>query len=382
MIYNILYKKYCTKYQRTAMSTIHFPVSNEDEKNFLKIEEEFKDNSEECLIHLNKYFYDHNYINILNPKHGDVFKTKICEVYRNDHKYMYYAPLNRKPKLISLDYDYDDYGVVPKVFAIGLKGNDFSATHWKHTIEHNMLIPVLVNNIKQGNTLECNGKKYNIHKKNNIELPTNDIHYFTYKQNAYDLYYGLEDQDADDSDEDDPNTDKSDDSDSGAEELSPLSKDHEDQFIKIENDEDDEIKSLKRLNDLFNKLNYGVLLKPKHGDVFKTIIGDGYRNMNKYMYYAPLNKKPRLIHLDYNYDEYGAVPKEFAIGLRENKFAANHWEYVIEHNELVPVKVDKIKNSSLKCNGIRYSIYNSKNIPKSGIHYFLFKGSHGLRYVS
>ena len=105
---------------------------------FLKIAKLLED---KLLEDINVLIQKENYPKKMYWQNGDIFKTKRGEVYRNDHKFIWYK---KKEKLVPLDFEMDEYGCVPKEFALGLEGNEnIKNTHWwEDTIDHNRYIPV------------------------------------------------------------------------------------------------------------------------------------------------------------------------------------------------------------------------------------------------
>lgn len=70
-----------------------------------------------------------------NWRAGDVIlmENDSAAGYRNSGKVLWDGE-----KCVSLDYEVDDYGSIPKSFQIG--NNDWTADHWAGTIEHNRIL--------------------------------------------------------------------------------------------------------------------------------------------------------------------------------------------------------------------------------------------------
>lgn len=84
------------------------------------------DNIENADI-ITKYIKDNN----ISVRRGDIIDT-IDENnrYRNDGKFVWDGE-----KVLSLEYDVDDYGAIPKTFIVS--SQEFAPNYWENTIDHN-----------------------------------------------------------------------------------------------------------------------------------------------------------------------------------------------------------------------------------------------------
>lgn len=177
-------------------------IKNEYEKSLdtIKTEKNVEVVNGNLICKLNTLIKVYDYPDQQKWNHGDVFLTMPGD--RNDNKLMWYAPLYGQPgELVQLDESYDEYGAVPKQFAIGLPGNlFFTATWWKDVIDHNQLVPVyisqdIVNKLKPETkiTTEFEGSSdiwTLIMGKEDIDIRAPGVYYFNYMEDPYELYYG------------------------------------------------------------------------------------------------------------------------------------------------------------------------------------------------
>lgn len=83
---------------------------------------------------------------------GDIIHIIECGSYRNDGRMIYDGN-----QLLDLYVDIDDYGSVPPIFLVG---DEFLATHWLNTIDHNSIVWIdptkyrdqLIKNMKDNRT--------------------------------------------------------------------------------------------------------------------------------------------------------------------------------------------------------------------------------------
>lgn len=106
----------------------------------------------------------------------------------------------------------------------------------------------------------------------------------------------------------------------------------------------------------------------RRGDVVHLEAADNYRNTGKYIYDGY-----RIINLNYDYDEYGAVPNEFKV---IDEFPIHYWTSVIAHNGIVHFNsdpyVDEILDHLEKIDANDIEIYKSIFTHANGTSYTTF----------
>jgi len=80
------------------------------------------------------------------------------------------------------------------------------------------------------------------------------------------------------------------------------------------------------------------LFKPNHGDGFHWL-GDGYRNQDLWFW----DKEKGIIPPYTKIDDYGSVPPHFLVGNGEDQFKPGHWENIVDHNTIVFLAPDLMK---------------------------------------
>lgn len=80
------------------------------------------------------------------------------------------------------------------------------------------------------------------------------------------------------------------------------------------------------------------LFKPKHGDGFHWL-GKDYRNEGLWFW----DKNRGVIPPCTEYDDYGGVPDHFLVGNGEDQFKPGHWKNIVDHNTIVFLAPDLMK---------------------------------------
>ena len=106
----------------------------------------------------------------------------------------------------------------------------------------------------------------------------------------------------------------------------------------IETEVDDSVPLSSKQVDLI--LNYLYDEDLQYGDVIRILANTEYRNAGKYMWDGM-----EFICLDSSIDDYGCVPSNFVV--ITSNYPPNYWSEAIEHNNIVWLAVDKLKDQLL-----------------------------------